>query len=66
MNTKDYTTIAMSIWRSGYIKDKNKIRQQARERMRRLITSDLVGSFRGAKDFDEKKFYEDCGFEYSL
>lgn len=52
MTKKDYEIIAKSIWRSGYIKDTNKIKQEAREAMRRLIANDLAGSLKG----DNPKF----------
>lgn len=65
MTTKDYELIAESIWRSGYIPDKNKVRQEARERMRRLIAVDLAAGL--AKDnpfwFDRDKFLKDCRVE---
>ena len=62
MTKKDYDLIAMSIWRSGAIPNKNKIRQEAREKMRRLIALDLGASLK--KDnpqFDMGKFFEACG-----
>lgn len=62
MTRKDYELIAQVIWRSGYIKDKNKIRQEAREQMRRLIVSDFIGSLK--KDnpqFNPDKFLKACG-----
>lgn len=55
MTKKDYELIAESIWRSGFIKDKNKIRQEAREKMRSLIAHDLAGSLSG----DNQKFNKD-------
>ena len=62
MTKKDYIIIAGSIWRSGFIKDKNAIKQQAKESMRRLIVNDLIGSLR--KDnpkFNENMFIKACG-----
>lgn len=63
MTKKDYVLIATSIWRSGYIPDKNKVRQQAKEGMRRLIAIDLATSLKGENPrFDRVKFMEACGF----
>jgi hypothetical protein len=63
MTKKDYVLIAQSIWRSGFIPDKNQVRQQAKESMRRLIAIDLASSLKheNAK-FDRAKFMETCGF----
>ncbi len=62
MTKKDYELIAQSIWRSGYIKDKNKVRQQAKEEMRRLIAYDLASSLSNENPrFDRSEFYEACG-----
>lgn len=61
MNEKDFEAIAKSIWRSGFIRDKNKVRQEAKEKMRRLIAYDLsseIGSLN--PDFDKSKFFEAC------
>lgn len=60
MTKKDYQKISMSIWRSGFAEDKNKIRQKAKEDIRRLIVSDLIGEFKGMKNFNEKEFLEGC------
>ena len=62
MKNKDYNVIAESIWRSGYIKKSNKIKQEAGENMRRLIANDLMGGFKKDKDFDEITFLKKCGF----
>jgi hypothetical protein len=62
MTAKDYELIAEGVWRSGYIKDGNKIRQEARERMRRLIACDLASNFANKdREFDKEKFLKDCG-----
>ena len=62
MTKKDYKIIALSIWRSGYVKDKNAVRQQAKEAMRRLIAYDLTGSLANENPrFDKLKFLEACG-----
>ena len=61
MTKKDYIVIASAIWRSGYIEDKNAIRQKAKEDMRRLITLNLISELK--KDnpkFDAEKFKEAC------
>lgn len=63
MTKKDYELIAKSIWRSGYIKDKNKVRQQAKEDIRHLIANDLIGSLNKKPNFDEERFLIDCGLE---
>ena len=60
MTKKDYELIAMSIWRSGVITDNNKIRQNAKENMRRLIAHDLIGSLKHNANFDEDKFLKAC------
>jgi len=64
MTKKDYELIAQSIWRSGYMKDKNKVRQEAKEAMRRLIANDLCGSLANENPrFDRTRFLEACGIE---
>lgn len=62
MTKKYYELVASSVYRSGIIADKNKIRQQARENMRRLIAYDLSSTL-GANDdkFNKDKFLELCG-----
>lgn len=63
MTKKDYVLIAQSIWRSGYVPDKNKVRQEAKESMRRLIAIDLASSLKHDNTrFDRAKFMEACGF----
>lgn len=64
MKNKDYNLIAESIWRSGFIKDRNKIRQEAKEKIRRLIAVDLASSLKNENiHFDELKFYKACGIK---
>ncbi len=66
MTKKDYKIIAEAIWRSGFIQDKNSIRQQAKEDMRRLITYDLASSLANENPrFDKTKFYKACGISDS-
>ena len=58
----NYELIAASIWRSGYVPDKNKVRQEAKEDMRQLIAIDLAANFKVIDpNFDEAKFMKDCG-----
>ncbi len=67
MTKKDYELIAQSIWRSGYIKDNNKIRQEAREKMRHLIAIDIASSLKNENPrFDQSKFYKACGIDESI
>ena len=61
MNKEDYELIAMSIWRSSAIKDKNKVKQQAKKDMIKLITNDLIGSLKLNANFDEQMFLKMCG-----
>jgi hypothetical protein len=61
MNKQDYKIIAGAIWRSGFIKDKNKIKQQAKSDMQRLIVSNFIGEFKNNDDFNEEKFLQACG-----
>ena len=64
MTKKDYVLIAMSIWRSGYTKDKNQVRNTAKENMRRLIAIDLASSLQNDNPlFNRQKFIEACGVE---
>ena len=66
MTKKDYELIAQSIWRSGYIKDKNWVRQLEREKMRRLIAIDLSSSLANENSrFDKIKFFQACGIDDS-
>ena len=65
MTHEDITLIAESIWRSGYIKDKNKIRQTSREKMRHLIAVDLASSLKTINPhFDTQRFLTNCGPTY--
>ncbi len=67
MTKKDYELIASAIWRSGFIKDKNKVEQKARESMRRLITYDLASSLANENPrFDKTKFYKACSINESV
>ena len=54
MNKKE---IAMSIWRSGFLRSGNKIKQRAREDMRRLIAND-ISALLPEKERDQ--FIKDC------
>lgn len=64
MTKKDYILIAQSVWRSGYVKDKNAVRQLAKEAMRRLIAIDLATSLQADNpDFNRTKFMEACGVQ---
>ena len=66
MTKKDYELIAQSIWRSGCIEDKNKVRQLAREQMKRLIAIDLASSFENENPrFDSSNFFKACGIDDS-
>lgn len=63
MTKKDYELIATSIWRAGFVKDKNQVRQQARESMRRLIITDLISSLQHDNpSFNKEKFLQICGY----
>ena len=64
MKKEDYELIAQSIWRSSAFlqsMEKNKVRRQAKRSMAQLIASDLIGSLRQRRNFDEEKFLKDCG-----
>lgn len=58
MKQKEITKI---IWRAGFIKDKNAIRQKAKEDMRNLIACGFIGELKRIKGFNEKEFLADCG-----
>lgn len=61
MGKKDYEMIAGAIFRSGYIVDKNKIRQNAREKMRNLIITDLTATLKANyPSFNENRFIGAC------
>ncbi len=64
MTKKDYVLIAGALHRSGMAKglEKNAIKRQAGEDMRRLIAIDLASSLKedNAK-FDWDRFMEACG-----
>lgn len=63
MTKQDYQLIATSIWRSGYVKDPNKVRQAARQKIRQLIATDLATSLTKTNSlFDREKFMQACGF----
>lgn len=56
-----YKIIADAIYRSGIIRDKNKVRQQGREAMRQLIANDLAGTIYGEDaSFDRDEFLRAC------
>ena len=62
MNSKE---IAGSIWRSGLIVDKNKVRQEAKEKMRKLIATDLAsGLAQNDPNFDRVEFMRLCGVQW--
>ncbi len=62
MTKKDYELIASVIWRSGVIRDKNQLRQQAKEAMRSLIVSGLIGELKHDNpNFNENLFIKACG-----
>lgn len=61
MTQQDYKLIAESIWRSGYIKDKNQVRQRAKESMRLLIAVDIAASLKHVDpEFDREEFLAAC------
>lgn len=61
MGNNNYKFISSAIWRSGYIKDKNRLRQEAREQITRLIVFNLVSELQLIdKDFDAETFKNDC------
>jgi len=63
MTKKDYKIIATAIWRTGFIEDKNQVRQQAKTDARRLIVSNLIADLKEENFcFDVKKFRKACGF----
>ena len=67
MTTKDYKIIATAIWRAGYVPDKNKVKQEAKEAQRRLITINLAVDLRQDNPrFDSLKFSKACGFNYDV
>ena len=62
MTKKDYDLIATSIWRAGYITDKNAFRQKAKEDIRRLIAINLASSLQNDNPkFNKDKFMQACG-----
>lgn len=64
MTRKDYELIAKEIWRAGYVKDNNKVRQQAKESMRRLIAIGLAVELEEDNPrFDQNKFLKACGLD---
>ena len=66
MTRKDYKLIAESIWRAGFVKDKNEIRQTAKEDIRRLIAYDLSSGLKNDNPlFDVRKFFKACGVDCS-
>lgn len=63
MNQKEYEILAGVIHRSGFIKDPNKIRQDAKAKMLRLIVTDLCATLAHEypATFDEAKFLKAAG-----
>jgi hypothetical protein len=62
MTEKDWALIAKSIWRAGFVKDKNKVRQEAKEDRARLIVFNLATDLQQENpNFDKEKFYKACG-----
>ena len=62
MTKKDYNIITKAIWRAGYIKDKNQVRQQAKTDARRLIAINLATDMKqNNPNFNRNKFIEACG-----
>jgi len=65
MTKKDYELIATSIWRAGFIEDKNKIRQKAKEDIRRLIAINIATDLKHDNpDFNREKFMAECYLNY--
>ena len=63
MTKKDYELIATAIWRAGAITDKNKVRQEAKEAQRRLITINIAVDLRQDNPrFDSAIFSKACGY----
>jgi len=63
MTKKDYVLIATAIWRAGFIKDKNKTRQQAKSDALRLAAINLAADLKQDNPrFDRSVFMEKCGF----
>jgi hypothetical protein len=61
MTQKDYERVSKAIWRAGFIKDKNKVRQQAKTEITRLIVSNLIGEFKEQNtQFNEEEFLKEC------
>jgi hypothetical protein len=64
MTEKDCALIARSIWRARFIKDKNKVRQKAKEDRARLIVFNVATDIKQENPrFDKEKFYKACGLE---
>jgi hypothetical protein len=67
MTKKDYELIAREIWRAGYVADKNKVRQEAREAMRRLITINIARELKADNPrFDSLIFSKACGYNFDI
>lgn len=63
MTKKDYELIAGAFHRSQFIEDKNKVRQEAKMKMHRLIVTDLAATLKHENPkFDIDKFYRACGY----
>jgi len=63
MTKEDYKRVSTAIWQAGFIKDKNKIKQQAKTEITRLIISGIIGGFiNHDPKFNDKEFIKDCGF----
>ncbi len=64
ISEKNYQAIATAIWRSGFIKDKNKIRRQAKADILRLTAICLATELKqDDPNFNREKFMEACRLE---
>ena len=64
MTKKDYVLIAESFWRVGFLKDRNQVRESAKQARTRAIAVDLAYSLKNENPrFDPDKFLKTCGIE---
>jgi hypothetical protein len=61
MTSKEYNAITTAIWRSCFIKDKNRVRQAAKEQTAKSIAIGVAAELKQYNpDIDVDKFVKDC------
>jgi len=58
-----YKMVSGAIWRAGFMKDGNRVKQQAKKDTLKLVACNFIGVFKNNKSFNEKEFLKACGLK---